>query len=156
MPTLNSILTECAHDLLDTEDVVEVDHVVACAYGRYRDVFENETKRLVWNAARDAVKHILRRLSEDDADSGQQGLPGIHLPSAIAVPQPDGSFGYVQAEKATWDILLAGRTVRVQNVDRAQAKLDLYDATLARLRRFMESDSGCTVADAVRRERGAA
>lgn len=153
MPTLNSILTECATDLLDTEDVVDVDQVVACAYSRYGDVFTQETERLVLDAARRIARNVMRDLSDDDTE---QRLPGIHLPSAIAMPRPDGSFGYVSAEKATWAVLQAGRELRITNVDRAVAKLDLYDATLARLRPFMEADPNLTVMDALRREADAA
>lgn len=154
--TVNSILTECAISLLETEDDVDVDHVVACAYNRYGDVFAESAERLVWSAARRIAKDVMRDLAEDEDNGGQQRLPGIHLPSAIAVPQQDGTFRYVLAEKATWEVLVAGRALRTANVARAQAKLDLYDETLDRLRPIMANDPTCTVADALRRERGAA
>lgn len=154
MPTLTSILTECAEDLLNTEDRVHPDQVVSCAYNRYGDVFADETNRLVWDAARRIAKSVMRKFSEDD--DGQQRLPGLHLPTAIAVPQEHGQYAYVQSEKATWADLQAGRTVRVDNVERAQARLDLYDDSLERLRPFMENDASCSVAEALRREAEAA
>lgn len=154
--TVNSVLTECAVSLLETEDDIDVDQVVGCAYARYGEVFTEAADRLVWNAARRIAKDVMRDLAEDDEDRDQQRLPGIRLPSAIAVPQGDGSYRYVLAEKATWDVLVAGRAVRTANVSRAQAKLDLYDEAVDLLRPFMENDPSCTVADALRRERGAA
>lgn len=151
MPTLNSILTECATSLLATEDEVDVDTIVACAYGQYGEVFAEERERLVWDAARRIAKNVMRSLSDDD-ESGQQRLPGLHLPSAIAVPKPDGSYIYVQTEKATWSVLRLGRLTRATNVDHAKTKLDQYDESLDRLRPFMETDALCTVTEALRRE----
>lgn len=143
--SVRSILRECAADLLDTEPSVTVDQVVACAYRRHGDAFAAATEQLVLRAARAEVAKLMRDLTEDDE---QQTLPGLSLPSAIAVRTPDGTY-YVRADKATWGELVAGRAVRADNVAAAQAKLDAYDDTMDLLRPLMEPNPCMTVAGAL-------
>lgn len=147
--TVRSILTACAIDLLETEENVTVDQVVGCAWKNHADEFAAERDRLVWDAARRVCKDVLRALSEDDdADGPQLQLPGLTLPSTIAVPTDSGDFVYVRSDKATWAQLLAGRMVRERHVQAATRKLDLYDEALAMLRPLMEGDETCTVREA--------
>lgn len=144
--TVRSILRECATDLLDTEPSVTVDQVVACAYRHHGDVFEDEAERMVLAAAKTIVANLMRDLTEDDE---QQTIPGLGLPSAIAVPDPDGTY-YVRADKARWHEVLAGRQSRAENVEAAQAKLDAYDDTVDLLRPYMERNEQLSVSQAVR------
>ena len=144
---VRTVLRECATDLLDTEPNVTVAQVVGCAYRRHGDVFAAASQQMVEAAARDIVAKLMRDLTDDDGPS-QLSLPGLELPSAIAVQHPDGTY-YVRSDKATWTELLAGREIREANVSAAQAKLDTYDESLDVLRPHMEG-SGRTVAEAVR------
>ena len=144
---VRAVLRECATDLLDTEPNVTVAQVVGCAYRRHGDVFTTATQQMVEAAARDIVAKLMRDLTDDDGPA-QLSLPGLELPSAIAVQHPDGTY-YVRSDKATWDELLAGRQVRESNVSAAQAKLDTYDESLELLRPHMEG-TGRTVAEAAR------
>jgi hypothetical protein len=144
---VRAVLRECATDLLETEPNVTVAQVVGCAYRRHGDVFTSATQQMVEAAARDIDAKMMRDLSDDDGVA-QLSLPGLELPSAIAVQHPDGTY-YVRSDKATWDELLAGRQVREANVSAAQAKLDTYDESLDVLRPHMEGTER-TVADAVR------
>lgn len=145
--SIQSILRECATDLLETEPNVTVDQVVGCAYRRHGPEFAEESQRLVLIAARNIVAKLMRDLS-DDEDNAQLTMPGMDLPSAICVQTPDGSY-YVRTDKATWPELVAGRDVRADNVTRATAKLEAYDESLERLRDYMEPSPTMTVADAV-------
>lgn len=150
---VTAVLRECATDLLETEPNVTVEQVVGCAYRRHGDAFAEAQQQMVLAAARAIVAKLMRDLTDDDAD--QLALPGLALPSAIAIPAPDGTY-YVRSDKATWDELVAGREVRVANVSAAQTKLDAYDESVETLRPFMENDPTITVADAVRSMRAAA
>lgn len=148
--TVRSILRDCATDLLDTEPNVTVDQVVGCAYRRHGDEFAQASQQMVLAAARDIVAKLMRDLTDDDSPD-QLSLPGLELPSAIAVQHPDGTY-YVRSDKATWIELIAGRNLREANVSAAQAKLDAYDESLDLLRPHMEGTER-TVADAARRIR---
>lgn len=145
--TIQSILRECATDLLETEPTVTVEQVVNCAYRRHGDEFAAESERLVLASARTIVANLMRDLTDDEGDA-QLTIPGLSLPSALAIPAPNGTY-YVRTDKATWLELLAGRDVRAVNVERAQAKLDAYADSLERLREVMEADLGLTVAEAI-------
>lgn len=144
---VRTVLRECATDLLDTEPNVTVAQVVGCAYRRHGEVFAEASQQMVLAAAKDIVAKLMRDLTDDDGPS-QLSLPGLELPSAIAVQHPDGTY-YVRSDKATWDELLAGRDVRESNVSAALAKLDTYDESLGLLRLYMEGTSR-TVAEAAR------
>lgn len=148
---VTSILRECANDLLDTEPNVTVEQVVGCAYRRHGDDFAAATERMVLAAARSIVANLMRDLTDDEGD-GQLVLPGLSLPSAIAVQTPDGTY-YVRSDKATWPELLAGREVRAQNAAAVMAKLHAYDESLETLRPVMEANQALTVTDALRKLR---
>lgn len=148
--SLHSILHDCANALLDEQQHVEAGEVVLCAQQRYGDVFIAEQERLVFQAAARIAKSIMRDMAMDDDD--QLSLPGINLPSAIAVPhENEDGYYYVRTDKACWSELEAGRELRVSNVRRAQQKLDQYDEALLRLQPIMEHEPDLTVADAVER-----
>src|SRR5690606_2007167 len=106
------------------------------------DVFIQATEQMVQAAAKTIVAKLMRDLSEDDAPT-QLSLPGLGLPSAIAVQTAEGTY-YVRSDKATWDELLAGRQIREANVSAAQAKLAAYDESCDLLRPYMEG-TGRTV-----------
>lgn len=142
---LNAVLRECAADLLETEDHVTVEHVVACAYQRHGEAFAEEQERLVQAHARTIVAKLMRDLAEDENEQQTFGFGG--LPSAIAIPDEGGTY-YVRSDKATWEELVRGRAVRTANVAAAQAALDAYDETLGMLQPYMEG-SDRSVAEAV-------
>lgn len=122
--------------------------VVKEAQRRYPDEFFDETERLAFNAATREVKDVLRSLTEDD-NSPQLALPGLTLPSVIAIPV-EGDYVYQRTSACRWDDVLAGRTVRSDNVTAAQQKLDTYDENIEVLRPLMES-SGLTVGQAIKK-----
>lgn len=155
MKNLNKLLIECAHAEL-AEGRCTVDDVAARAERLYGALIEAESKQLVRERIKDIVRKLLRDLADDDgSEQSQQALPGLKLPSAIAVRGKDEDIYYVRADMATWDEILAGLAEREQNIVRAVAKRDQYLEAVDRLRPWMESDPACTVADALRREGGA-
>lgn len=120
----------------------------------YADELEAEAARLVGEAVRRRIKDDLRKRSDDD--DGQETFPGLGLPSAIYVRSVDGNDAdyYVRSDAATWVELLAGRDVRVGNVEHAMEKLRHYNEALDALRPYME-DTELTVDEAMRRIRSA-
>lgn len=142
---VHAVLRECAVDLLDTEPNVTVEQVVGCAYRRHGDAFAEQAQAMVLASARTIVANLMRDLSGEDE---QLSIPGLGLPSAIAVPAEAGTY-YVRSDKATWPELLAGRQVRADNVAAAQRKLDAYDESVEMLRPFMEGRPEVTVAAAL-------
>lgn len=143
---LRNILRECANHLFEIQDVVHPDQIVECARRGYPQVFTIETERLVMDAARRLAKQLLRDQANDDEDETQPRLPGISLPSAIAIPEND-EYVYVRSDKATLSQLEAGETIRLHNVEAAVAALDRYRASVIRLKPHFDAQH-LTVADA--------
>lgn len=148
MLDLRSAVRETWERALDDDRTVSVPAVVDRVIDAYPDLYASEMERLGRAALLRWVKDLAR--SESDAD-GQLTLFG--LPSVIAVPVDDedgDGYVYLRTTKATWDDVTAGRFLRVENVRRAQARLDSYDGAIAVLRPIMEG-TDLTVADAAGR-----
>ncbi len=134
----------------------EIDDVVAYAWRNYGEDLTGEATLLIGQAMRRNVKEHLRDLADDDAPGdGQMSLPGLHLPSAIAVKDGNRHY-YVRSDQATWPELLAGLDTRERNIDRAVIQRDLYNDSVERLRPNMEDFPDRTVTEAVRIEQAAA
>lgn len=152
---LKRTITETAHRLL-AEGRCTVEDVADDVMQEHHETVQSEAQNLIYGQIKEVVKQLLRNLSEDDDDpDSQQALPGLKLPTVIAVKNADG-YEYVRADLATWDDLVSGLAEREQNIVRATVKRDQYRAELDRLRPWMADDPECTVADALRRERQAA
>lgn len=145
--SLRSVLRECAERLLEDQHRVAPEEIVECARLHHPGVFAIETDRLVLDAARRIAKTLMRDQATDD-DGTQPRLPGISLPSAIAIPEGD-EYVYVRSDKATLEELEAGEVVRIRNVESAVAALDRYRASVTRLRPFFD-DAHLTVREAYR------
>lgn len=153
MSSVRAVIAQCAARRIasgnctveDVVDILRVDH---------SDLIREHGQQLAWAQARTMVKRALDHLSENE-ESGQQTLPGLGLPSAIAVRDAEtDEVVYVRATFATWPELEAGLRERDRNVARAQAKRQRYRDALDRLRPYMAADHGVTVSEALRRERG--
>lgn len=152
MNLLNRLLNECAQAQL-AEGRCTVEDVTERAFALHAEIIDGESKALIYRQIKATVKRILGDLAEnEDEPEAQQALPGLKLPSAIAVRKGDDIY-YVRADLAVWDELMAGLNEREQNIVRAVVKRDQYQEAVDRLRVFMEDDPGCTVADALRREK---
>lgn len=147
--TFRNLLRPLALEMVSSGRPVIAADIVREAQRRYPDEYVAEVDRLAWNAAQREVKDVLHSLSEDD-QSAQFALPGLDLPSIIAVPTEGGEFAYRATGACTWDDLVAGRSVRSDNVTAAQAKLDSYDGNLTLLRPVMEGTK-LTTAEAARK-----
>ena len=126
--------------------------IVKEARRRHPVEFADETNRLAFNAATREAKDVLRSLSEDD-ESPQLSLPGLTLPSVIAIPTEGGDYTYRLAATCKWPELVSGRSIRADHVEAAQRKLDTYDENIEVLRPHMEGTS-LTVKQAARRIAG--
>lgn len=103
---------------------------------RFPDEFLDYSDYLARRGLLEKIKRALKKLS-DEAGSGQQALPGLGMPRVIAIPEGEtGDFYYRDTRLASWDELLAGRVVRVRNIEAAQVRLDEYDDGIAALAPF--------------------
>lgn len=157
MQQLGRRIRETAERLL-AEGRCTVDEVAAEVEQLHGDVIGAEANALIYGQIKEIVRNLLHQLSEDedDPDAQQQALPGLKLPTVIAVKRADGGYYYVRSDQAVWAELESGLETREENIVRAVVKRDQYRAQLDRLRPWMADDPGCTVADALRRERGSA
>lgn len=139
MSNIRGAVSECVDIVLDDNERATVDDIVSCAWDRHGDTLLEHGQQMVWQQVRSIVKSIMReRSQDDDDDSAQQTIPGLGLPSAIAIPVGGNTFEYVRSDKATWDDLIAGRATREANIVHAQRQLDRYDRAVDTLRPFME------------------
>lgn len=151
--TIRSVLRECAEKELAERGRCVVDDVVADAFAAHGDVFAAQGELLARQSARNITKDILAEFTKDEEEHLALGL---HFPTAIAVRSTDDAIYYVRADRAIWSELTAGLAERRRNVTTAEARLASYEADLNRLRPYMEHDPAMTVAEALRREQGAA
>lgn len=147
--SFRSLIRPLAVEMIEAGQRVIVADVVREAQRRYPAEFVDETQRLAFNAATREAKDVLKTLTEDD-DSPQLELPGLALPSVIALPSGEGEFIYKATASCTWPELEAGEHIRKQNVVAAVAKLDTYRANLDVLRPVMKGTS-LTAAQAARK-----
>ncbi len=131
---------------LDEERTVSVPAVVDRVIATHRALYGREMERLGRAALVRWVKDLAR--AESDAD-GQLSLFG--LPAVIALPDPADadSYVYMRTPRASWPDVQAGRALRIDNLRRAQARLDAYDGALDVLRPVMEG-TDLTLEEAVR------
>lgn len=137
---LREVVRSTVGDALAGGGEAVVPEMVKLIMTTHPDVFGAEAERLAFNALTREVKDYLRSLTDDEDGGGQMSLPGLDLPSAIALPT-EGGYVYKATRFCTFDELQQGRQVRLQNVERATAKLDTYDEGLARLAPVMEGTS---------------
>lgn len=113
----------------------------------YMDVLVEHRTRLgevqIWKMARDYSRGV-----EEEDERAQLDLPLMGIPRRLIVSS-DG-VSYVQdRDKATWPELEVGRRFRVENVTRAQVRLDRYEDGLRRVRPVMERDLAMTFGEAL-------
>lgn len=154
MSNLDRRLTEVVHAMLAENARCEIDDVVERAYEVHGELIDIETKELLYKQVKRIVTSILKRMSEDEDEQGDdQALPGLKMPSTIAVRREDGSYYYVRTDQAVWTEVEAGLKEREDNIVRATVKRDQYRAGMDRLRPYMANNEAVTVAEALRRER---
>jgi hypothetical protein len=125
---------------------VTLDEIATAAAAQHPDLIDAESERLVRNAVRREVKDVLRSMTEDD--HAQASLPGLELPSRLAVRDERGDVVYVDTHVATLADLDAAEAERARNIAAAQRKLDTFQRSAARLRPYLTSPT-TTIAEAV-------
>lgn len=148
--SLHAALAEVAeHELSMPGARPTVADIVCVAEAQYPELVSAQGEHLVRQQMARIVKDALRTSQRTAA---QLNLPGLTLPSAIAVRQDgSGDIYYVSTRQATWDELRAGEAERVGNVVTAQERLDEYREGLRILEPVMSADLEITVNDAVQR-----
>lgn len=142
MSKLNEIIRSAWEAAINTGKEVKLADLADDIIRENRAALEDEKDRLI----RASVLKDLKKIAGATADdSGQMDLFGF--PAVIAIP--DGAdYVYLRATSATYDKLVAGRSIRQENVNRAQSKLDTYNLALRRVKPIMEGTTK-TLMDAV-------
>lgn len=108
---------------------------------------------------RSAILKILKRLAHEQTEDEDSQLSLFGFPSVIAVPLDSETKGdryyYVETQRANLQELEAGRNLRVENILRAQARLDRYDAALESVRPMLEGTNK-TLSQVLAEQRAAA
>lgn len=145
--TLHAALIEVAeHQISRPGARPTINDIVDVAEAQYPQLVAAQGEHLVRQQMGRIVRDALRQSARTSA---QLALPGLKLPSAIAVRENGSDVYYVATRQATWAELQAGETERVENVTSAQASLDEYREGLRILEPVMSDDLTLTVVDAV-------
>lgn len=151
---LRTTVREAWEAALDAERIVRVPAFIDTFIEEHEDDVESEGARLIRQALIRWVKDIARGEAE-----GAEQLSLFGFPGTIAIPtdaeDDEGEYAYIRSTKATFGELDSGKAVRVSNVQRAQARLDVYVIALERVRPLMEGTSK-TLAEALAEQGGAA
>ncbi len=142
LSTLREAIREAWDNALDSGKVVISDLADAVIQDN-ADLVDDLSRSL----ARSQVMKLIRELAraESENEGGQLSLLGF--PVVLAVPAAD-DYIYMRATQANWQNLIDARTVRAENVARAQRKLDIYDEALDKVRPILEGTQ-LTLSDAI-------
>lgn len=110
----------------------------------------SEAERLIFRETVNEIKRILRRREEDNGSGGQLSIPGIDLPSVVAVPaEVAGGYRYKGTLDCTWDDLEGAREIRRRNLEAVRIAYDIFDDSVESLRLAMAGDKNITVREAI-------
>lgn len=134
MTDITATVREVLQEALAAGDRVVLSELADRVFETRADVMQTHADYL----CRSAILKILKRLAHEQTEDEDSQLSLFGFPSVIAVPldsekKGDGYY-YKATPKATLKELEAGRNLRVENILRAQAKLDRYDEALDSVR----------------------
>lgn len=142
-----SLLNQALADKVAAGEQVIIQSVVHETIMRYPEEFSDMQYDGAVRAANRMAKDFMRSLSNDD-DSAQLKLPGVDLPSVLAIPAEGGDFVYRASAFCKWGEVEGAFKVRDDNVVKVQAKRDHFSEQMETLRPYMEG-TDLTVAEAV-------
>ena len=142
-----SLLNQALADKVAAGEQIIIPSVVHETIMRHPDEFSDMQYDGAVRAANRMAKDFMRSLSNDD-DSAQLKLPGVDLPSVLAIPAEGGDFVYRASAFCKWGEVEGAFKVRDDNVVKVQAKRDHFSEQMETLRPYMEG-TDLTVAEAV-------
>ena len=142
-----ALLNQALADKVAAGEEVVVAAVVQKTVMQYPEEFSDTQHELALKAANRWAKDYMRQLSNDD-ESAQLKLPGVDLPSVLAIPAEGGDFVYRASAFCKWGEVEGAFKVRDDNVVKVQAKRDHFSEQMETLRPYMEGTE-LTVAEAV-------
>ena len=142
-----SLLNQALADKVAAGEQIIIPSVVHETIMRHPDEFSDMQYDGAVRAANRMAKDFMRSLSNDD-DSAQLKLPGVDLPSVLAIPAEGGDFVYRASAFCKWGEVEGAFKVRDDNVVKVQAKRDHFSEQMETLRPYMEG-TDLTVAKAV-------
>lgn len=147
--TLYKAVVNCIEDQLGSDDAVLPGEVTEMVMELFPELVEERATDLIKRCITRWVKDIMRAQTTEDDE--QYPIPGLVLPTAIAIPTSTGDIRYLRTDKARWQDLEAGLKMRNINIARANAKLRRYVESMDRLRPIMQGKPRMTVAQAIRK-----
>lgn len=134
MTDINATVREVWQEAVAAGDRVVLSELADRVFETRADIMQMHADSL----CRSAILKILKRLAHEQTEDEDSQLSLFGFPSVIAVPldsekKGDGYY-YIATPKANLKELEAGRNLRVENILRAQAKLDRYDEALESVR----------------------
>ena len=142
-----ALLNHALADKIAAGEQIVIPSVVHETIMRHPDEFSDMQYDGAVRAANRMAKDFMRSLSNDD-DSAQLKLPGVDLPSVLAIPAEGGDFVYRASAFCKWGEVEGAFKVRDDNVVKVQAKRDHFSEQMETLRPYMEG-TDLTVAEAV-------
>lgn len=142
-----ALLNQTLADKVAAGEQIIIPSVVHETIMRHPDEFSDMQYDGAVRAANRMAKDFMRSLSNDD-DSAQLKLPGVDLPSVLAIPAEGGDFVYRASAFCKWGEVEGAFKVRDDNVVKVQAKRDHFSEQMETLRPYMEG-TDLTVAEAV-------
>lgn len=142
-----ALLNQALADKVAAGEEVVIPAVVQKTVMQYPEEFSDTQFELALKAANRWAKDYMRQLSNDD-ESAQLKLPGVDLPSVLAIPAEGGDFVYRASAFCKWKEVEGAFKVRDDNVTKVQAKRDHFSEQMETLRPYMEG-TDLTVAEAV-------
>lgn len=136
-------------EALDEGHVVVVGAVADRVIAEHADLVQQEADALIRRSLVRWVKDLARSEAEAAGDLTLFGFPAVIAVPANGYASEDDEYVYMRSVNATWHDIEAGEQLRIDNVRRAQARLDQYRGAKEEVRPLMEGTDR-TLADALR------
>jgi len=149
MNTYTATLCEVIDELMASGEGFQLGDVATRMIEQHGELLRDRAEKAQYRQIINDAKTILRKMSDDDTLQ-QEALPGLGLPSAIAIPaETESGFVYKSSLNCTWDDLQGGIEVRRRHLQTAGAKYDQMVDEVEALRPEMEYDRTITVRQAI-------
>lgn len=146
---LREAIRETWDRALDDGRVVAIGTVADEVIESNPELVEAEAKALIRRSIVRWIKDLARSEAEATGSLTLFGFPRVIAVPANGYASEDDDYVYMRSLKATWPDIEAGEQLRIDNVRRAQARLDQYRGAKEEVRPLMEGTDR-TLADALR------
>ena len=147
MKELKEAVRDAWNDAIDTNAEIVLPELAGAIIDKNRESLVEWSRQLAFRSILDMLKSMAKTTVDD---SGQMELFGF--PAVIAIPTSENQdYVYLKSTAARFEQLKAGCFVRENNVQKAQAALDLYHRALELVEPIMDG-TDMTLMQAVEKE----